>query len=239
MHDNDGDDLCDDFLTGWRVGRQIAVGRSTERVVGSWLKLGRRVDPTFLILFERAGVFAVEAADALVTLFEGEEISEATFAALDEIEHKADVNTHDLLARLEKGHLPPLPAATTRRLAVEIDAIVDATEGAGELAVLTGVRTATPIAREMAAVLAKTVREVSSLTAYLGGGTGFRPYVARVHEYEHEGDDLWEQAFRSLFTGEMNPLDVIRWKEIYGQLEEAIDGCEQTAKLIERALGGE
>lgn len=205
-------------------------------MVWSRLRLGRRADPTFLVLFERSGAFAIEAADALVVLFDGAEISEATFAPLDEIEHKADVNTHDLLARLEKGHVPPLPPAVTRQIAVEIDAIVDAAEGAGEVAVLTGVRTATPLARQMAAVLAKTAREVASLTAYLAGGTGYRPYVARIHEYEHEGDELWERAYRSLFTGELDAVEIIRWKEIYAELESAIDLCEQVARRIERAL---
>jgi len=204
-------------------------------VLGSWFRLGRRPDPIYLTLFARAGTFAVEAADALVELFDQETITEATFARLDEIEHKADANTHDLLSRLEKGAPAPVPDA--RRLCIEIDGIVDAAEGAGELAVLTGVRHATPLAREMAAVLAKTAREVASLTGYIGGGSGYRPYVARVHEYEHEGDDLWMAAYRSLFTGELDALDVVRWKEIYDQLEAAIDGCEQTAKLIERALG--
>jgi uncharacterized protein Yka (UPF0111/DUF47 family) len=105
--------------------------------------------------------------------------------------------------------------------------------------VLTGVRQATPVAREMTVVLAKIAREVASLTAYLGGGTGYRPYVARVHDYEHEGDDLWMQAHRSLFVGEVEAIDILRWKDIYAQLEDAIDRCETTAKLIERALGGE
>jgi uncharacterized protein Yka (UPF0111/DUF47 family) len=205
-------------------------------VVWSWLKLGRRADPTFLVLFERAGAFAVEAADALVALLDGAEISAATFAPLDEIEHKADVNTHDLLAHLEKGHVPPLPAPVTRQIAVELDAIVDAAEGAGEIAVLTGVRSATPVAREMASVLAKTAREVASLTGYLAGGTGYRPYVARIHEYEHEGDELWERGYRSLFTGELEAIEIIRWKEIYAELENSIDLCEQVARRIERAL---
>jgi uncharacterized protein len=232
--------MWDDFLTRFRSATGCTSGgQGVQGVVRSWWKLGGRVDPTFLVLFERAGGFAVDAADALVELFEADEISETTFARLDEIEHKADSNTHDLLSRLEKGHMPPLPATTTRQLAIEIDAIVDAAEGAAELALLTGVRRATPIAHDMAVVLAKTAREVASLTAYLGGGTGYRPYVARVHDYEHEGDDLWMEAHRSLFSGEIDAIDIIRWKDIYGQLEEAIDRCETTAKLIGRALGGD
>lgn len=200
------------------------------------MRWGRKTDPTFLTLLERSANFTVEAADALVELFAGE-ITESTFAALDTIEHRADANTHDLLLRLEKGHQPPLPGAVTRQLALGIDEIVDAAEGAAELAVLSGVREATPIAREMAAVLAKTAREVVSLVSYIGGGTGHRPYVARIHEYEGEGDVLWESSYRSLFNGDLEPLDAMRWKDIYTLLEAAIDQCEISAKVIDRALG--
>ena len=202
-----------------------------------WWRPGRRAGPLYRTLFERAGGFALEAADALVALFAENEITPAAFAALDEIEHRADANTHDLLARLEKGHVPPVPAAAAREIALALDGIVDAAEGAGELAVLTGARRATPLAQEMATVLARAAREIASLTSYIGGGTGYRPYVARIHDHENEGDDLWMAAFGSLFAGGLEPLEVIRWKEIYAQLEEAIDGCEHTAKLIERALG--
>jgi uncharacterized protein Yka (UPF0111/DUF47 family) len=200
------------------------------------MRWGRKTDSTFLTLFERSARFTVEAADALVELFAGE-ITESTFAALDAIEHRADANTHDLLLRLEKGHVPPLPEGVTRRLALGIDEIVDAAEGAAELAVLSGARQATPLACEMAAVLAKTTREIVSLVSYIGGGTGYRPYVARIHEYEGEGDALWEASYRTLFTGEMEPMDAMRWKDIYGLLEAAIDQCEISAKMIERALG--
>lgn len=202
------------------------------------MRWGRKPDPIFLTLFERSAGFAVEAGDALVTLFDGD-ISISTFEELDAIEHRADANTHDLLLRLEKGHLPPLPENVTRQLALEIDEIVDAAEGAAELAVLSGVREATPIARDMADILARTSREIASLVPYIGGGTGYRPYVARIHEYEGKGDALWEASYRSLFDGTMDPLDALRWKDIYSLLEEAIDQCEIAAKSIERALGRE
>lgn len=202
------------------------------------MKWRRTPDPLFLTLFQRSAQFTVDAADALVLLFDGE-ITPETFADLDVIEHRADANTHDLLNRLEKGNIPPLPPETSRQIALDIDEIVDAAEGAAELAVLSGVREATPIARDMAAVLARTTRELLSLVGYLDGGTGYRPYIARIHDLEGEGDVLWEAAYRSLFSGEVEPLDALRWKDIYALLEDAIDGCESTAKAIGRALGRE
>lgn len=198
----------------------------------------RPPDPIFLTLLERSAAFAVDAATALVDVFEGN-ISEKTFAPLDDIEHRADANTHDLLLRLEKGHIPPLPEPVMRQLTLEIDEIVDAAAAAAELAVLSGVREATPIARDMAEVLTRITPELVSLVPYIAGGTGHRPYVVRIHEYEGEGDALWAASYRSLFDGTMDPLDIIRWKDIYARLEAAIDGCEIAAKTIERAIGRE
>lgn len=196
----------------------------------------RRVDPTYYTLFERAGEFAVAAADELHELFGSDRIDEASFAALDEVEHRADSNTHDLLARLERGYRAPLPEAETRRLINEIDEIVDQAENAGELAVLTGVTRATPIAIEMTELLTRITREVASLIGYIQGGDGYRPYVARIHELEHEGDALWTRGFRELFEGETDPVSVVKWKEIYQALEAAIDSCESSARLIGRSI---
>lgn len=197
----------------------------------------QRVDPTFAMLFGRAAGFVTESALALETLFARDPIDAEAFAELDEIEHKADVTTHDVLSRLERGFRSPLSEIDTRRVIGEIDSIVDAAEGAGEMAVLCGVVRATPTAQAMTAVLVKASKEVATLIGFLGGeGSGYRPYVARLHEYEHEGDDLWTAGFSSLFSGSLDPIDVIRWKEIYDRLEDAIDGCETVGTLIERAV---
>lgn len=196
----------------------------------------QRIDPTYYTLLERSGAFVVAAADALHQLFSGDRIDEAAFAALDDVEHRADSNTHDLLARLEQGHHPPFPEPVTRRLITEIDEIVDQAETAGELAVLTGVGQATPIAVEMTEVLGRAAREIASLLTYLESSDGFRPYVARIHELENEGDALWMRAMRELFRDEADPRTLLRWNAIYAALEAAIDRCESSARLIERAI---
>lgn len=195
-----------------------------------------RTDPTFVTLFQRAGQLVVESAEALELLFALDHIDAEAFSRLDDLEHRADLVTHDVLARLERGFRSPLPVAETRRLIGEIDSIVDATEAAGELAVLCNISQATPVARSMTSVIVKSAREVASLVGFIEGGTGYRPYVARLHEYEHEGDDLWMAGYAALFSGDVAPLDVIRWKDIYEQLETAIDGCETVGRLIQLTL---
>lgn len=205
------------------------------RVVRRW-NYFRRVDPTYHTLFERSGAYVVSAADAVHDLFQSGHIDAARFAMLDEIEHRADSNTHDVLSRLERGYRAPFSEQETRRLVNDLDEIVDQAESAGELAVLTGVEQATPVAIEMTDLLSRISREVASLLGYLENGDGYRPYVARIHELENEGDTLWTRGFQELFTGELDPLDVIRWKEIYAALEAAIDSCESSAGRIERAI---
>jgi uncharacterized protein Yka (UPF0111/DUF47 family) len=197
----------------------------------------RRVDTTYYTLFRRSGELAVVAADALHELFRGGTIDEASFAPLDDAEHRADSNTHDILNRLERGHRPPFPEAETRRLILEIDDIVDQAETAGELALLTGVGQVTPVAVEMTELLTRIARETASLLTYLEAGDGYRPYVVRIHELENEGDTLWMRAKRDLFRTATDPIDVLRWNEIYAALEAAIDSCESSARLIERAIG--
>ncbi len=195
----------------------------------------RRVDATYYTLFRRSGELVVAAADALHELFGGA-IDEGAFALLDDVEHRADSNTHDLLSRLERGHRSPFPASVTRRLAQEIDEIVDQAESAGELALLTGAGVATPVAREMTELLTRAAREVESLLGYLETPDGYRPYVVRIHELENEGDTLWMRAMRELFRDQTDPRELMRWHQIYAALEEAIDRCESSARLIERAI---
>lgn len=200
-----------------------------------WARL-QRVDPTFHTLFDRAGDCVVAAADALYELFRDGLIDEQHFVPLDDIEHRADSNTRDILNHLERGNRAPFSDDATRRLIVEIDEIVDFAETAGELAVLTGVENVTPVALSMAELLVRAAHEVESLLRYVEHSDGYRPYVVRIHELENEGDALWTSGFKELFDGSHEPLDVIRWMQIYDALEAALDSCESSARQLERAI---
>jgi len=112
----------------WHTGSITGERRSRYGERGAGVRLQwfgfRRADTTYYTLFRRSGGLVVAAADALHELFGGT-IDEDTFTLLDDVEHRADSNTHDLLSRMERGHRPPWPASVTRRLAQEIDEIVD------------------------------------------------------------------------------------------------------------------
>lgn len=193
-------------------------------------------DDAFFMLFERSGATIVAAGEALRELFANGPVVAERFQPLDDIEHEGDAITHEVVARLSRTFITPLDRDDTHRLIHLLDNVVDAAEAAGEVAVLCRIGEATGHARELTRVLCEITHEVAALVPYLCGGNGYRQHVVRAHELENEGDRLWTEAFASLFDGHLDPLDVIKRKEIYEQLEEAIDACEEAAQVIEEIV---
>jgi uncharacterized protein Yka (UPF0111/DUF47 family) len=193
-------------------------------------------DDTFFVLFERSATSIVASADALRYLFTTGPIDAATFARLDDLEHEADNITHEVIARIGRTFITPLDRDDIHRLIHALDDIVDQTEAAGETALFSGITEITPLAQEMTRVLADISREVAALIPFLRGGSGYRQHIVRAHELENEGDRCWAKAFSSLFDGHLDPLDVIKLKELYEVLEAAIDACETAAQIIEEIV---
>lgn len=193
-------------------------------------------DDAFFTLFERSAATVVAAAEALDELFIGGPITEERFQRLDDIEHDGDAITHEVIARIGRTFITPMDRDDIHRLIHMLDNIIDAAESAGEIAVLCKVTDVLPPAREMTRVLVGIAREVEALIPSLRNANGHRQHIVRAHELENEGDRLWAHAFASLFDGELDPLDVIRWKEIYQVIEDAVDACEEVAQIIEEII---
>jgi uncharacterized protein Yka (UPF0111/DUF47 family) len=193
-------------------------------------------DDAFFVLFERSAATIVAAAEALEDLF-ADEITAERFQPLDDYEHQGDAITHEVINRLSRTFITPMDRDDIYRLIHVLDDVVDATEAAGETALLCKVGRATPQARELSRVLCEISREVAALAPALrGGSTDHHPHVVRAHDLENEGDRCWADAFAALFDGDLAPVDVIKWKEIYEQIEEAIDAAELSAQIIEEIV---
>ena len=192
-------------------------------------------DDAFFTLFERSAATMVAAGQALQDLFAGP-INEDRFKLLDDIEHDGDAITHEVVARLSRTFITPLDRDDTHRLIHVLDNVVDAAEAAGEVAVLCRVDEATPQARAMTECCARSPRGRQARRRIYAAATGYRQHIVRAHELENQGDRRWTEAFASLFEGHYDPLDVIKWKEIYEQIEEAIDAAEEAAQIIEEIV---
>ncbi len=193
-------------------------------------------DDSFFVLFERSAATMVEAAEALAAFFSGGPIDDEAFQRLDDIEHQGDAITHEVINRIGRTFITPLDRDDIHRLIHMLDNVIDAAESAGEIALLCKVTHVRPDAQEMTRVLVGITQEVAALVPSLRRANGHQQHIVRAHQLENEGDRIWSRAFASLFDGDLDPLDVIRWKEIYQVIEEAIDAAEEVAQIIEEII---
>jgi uncharacterized protein len=154
---------------------------------------------------------------------------------LSSYEHEGDRITHDIIHRL-RGLGPsrsPVDLGDGFRLATTIDDILDHIEQTAALMVVFNVEATMEQAVELAGVLDDAAERVShALEAYVGGQE-LGPHLTEIHRLENEGDRISRAGLADLFAGGIDPMVVIRWKDLYDSLESAIDACESVAIQIE------
>lgn len=199
------------------------------------IKLNPRNDVFFSIL-ERASAQAVEAARLLCDMVNDFTDVEVKLQRLVEAEKKADNINHEMVQQLSKTFVTPIDREDLHTLAFAIDDIIDNIEAAGTTMVLCKVHHTTPYAVKMANLVLDASAKLNTLVPNLRTMRDVRQQYIAIHDLENQGDALWQQAFASLFEDGSNPLDVIKWKEIYEMMEESIDAIERVAEIIEEVI---
>jgi uncharacterized protein Yka (UPF0111/DUF47 family) len=149
-------------------------------------------------------------------------------------EQEGDRITHDILHRLaENGVRSPFPSTDVHALAGAIDDIVDYAEQTADSLGLYGVEAPMEQAQELSDVLARAGAAVEGAVAALRDRAELGGRLVPIHQLENEGDRLSREAIASLFARGIDPMVVIRWKDIFESLEQAIDSCETVAHVLE------
>jgi uncharacterized protein Yka (UPF0111/DUF47 family) len=150
-------------------------------------------------------------------------------------EQEGDRITHDIIHRLAgRGRVrAPFDAGDGYALASALDDIVDHSENTGAQLVLYGVEAPMEQAVEFAEVLVGAGEQIAQALRGLRTGTELGPHLVEIHRLENEGDRLQRDAVASLFAGGIDPMVVIRWKDIFESLEAAVDACETVAHVLE------
>ena len=192
-------------------------------------------DVELLELFEESGRNVQRASALLRDLYadypEQPEIASAVLAC----EHEGDRIAHEILSRLaERGsRSADLDAADVHALAGALDDIVDHAEEAADQLGLYGVEAPMEQAQRMAEVLVDTADLVAESLRGLRGGEEVAQQLVEIHRRENEADRIVRAAVASLFATGIDPMMVIRWKDIYDTLESAVDACETVANVLE------
>ena len=198
-----------------------------------WL-LPREED--FFGLFERHAALTVEGAKEMQRLVQGGQNIRALAARIKEIEHETDVITHACVAKLHTTFITPFDRDDIHRLITRMDDVMDYIESAAVDVMLYELTEMTVPARELADVLVRSTEAVAIAVAGLKRVKQSQVILdacIEVNRLENEGDALLRRAVAHLFKEGTDPIHVIKWKEIYDYLENAIDRCEDVANVIE------
>jgi predicted phosphate transport protein (TIGR00153 family) len=155
-------------------------------------------------------------------------------AELRDAEHRGDEISHDIGHRLEKTFVTPFDREDIHALISALDDVLDLIEEVADTFVLFQSEAPTAVAIQQAAIVVRQCEQLHEALSNLRGFKGLEPYWIRVHSLENEGDKVVRAAIAELFRGGQDPIEVIKWKEIYGLLESTIDMCEDVANIIEK-----
>jgi uncharacterized protein len=153
-------------------------------------------------------------------------------------EHEGDRITHDLIRHLFQKATIPLDARATHRLASEIDDVVDLGDEVADFLWLYRIEAPTDHAIELTGILRAAGAEVEAALSKVRDPDSLQPHLAEIDRLEHEGDRVEREALVTLFEGGIDPMVVIRWKDIYERLEAAIDACDRVAMSLRELSSG-
>lgn len=181
---------------------------------------------------EQAATNAATSADLLLDLLErwpdGADLAEQLVA----VEHRGDDLTHQVLTLLHTGSLSAEKRGDFLTLASKLDDVTDLVEETAGLLSLYGIEASMQQAVEMATVLQSAAAKVAEAVGAMSRPDALTTHIQEIHRLENEGDRLVRAAVASLFAGGIDPMIVIRWKDVYERLEHAIDACEQVADVL-------
>lgn len=148
-------------------------------------------------------------------------------------EHEGDRITHAIVRLLDESGVRSMDSADVYALATQLDDVVDDIEEVADFMGLYKIEAPMVQAHALSGILSQSCGHLSAALADLRTFEGLDRHWIEVHRLENEGDRLWREALASLFSDGIDPMVVIRWKDIFGVLERAIDATESAAHRIE------
>ena len=196
-------------------------------------------DTVFYDLFESLAKHGVSSAEHLLALARQFPEITAPLQKIREEEHAADELAHTALERLDRTFITPFDREDIHTLIGELDDIIDTIDALAKRIPLFHVRKMVEGFLKQADLLVEATKEVSEAVQRLRKGrklAELSKQLIEIHHKESVGDDNHHAAMSRLFDGSTEPLEVIKWKELYDYIEQALDGCEDVGNTLERIV---
>ncbi|MGN6255681.1 MAG: DUF47 domain-containing protein [Solirubrobacterales bacterium] len=190
-------------------------------------------DRTFFDLFIEAGQNTVHASRLLDEMMHSWPESGGLSRQIVEAEGEGDRITHEIIKRLNSTFVTPIDREDIYALATQMDDIVDFTEEAADFLGLYKIEAPMEQAQALTKVLVASCEQLAMGLEGLPSFKDLDKYWIEIHRLENDGDRISRDAVASLFSNGIDPMVVIRWKDMFAVLEEAIDATETAAQIIE------
>jgi uncharacterized protein len=178
-----------------------------------------------------------ESARALTEMFADEIGEGARYAAhIKTIERACDEITHDVSTRLSRSFITAIDREDIHALTTTLDDVIDLIEALASAVVMYGVKEYTSFMRLFAGIIQQMAQEIDLLVPTIDKPQNIKSRLLKIHQLEREGDDIYQAATAELFRADNDVREVIVLKELYDNLEAAIDRCQHTGDLVERIV---
>lgn len=190
-------------------------------------------DEGFFTLFDQLSSRLNAAATHLQALVADPSQRESLTVKIKAEEHAADALTYEVLQRIDRSFVTPLDREDIHLLTNRLDNVVDLIDGTARRVTMYRIDESRPAANELTRVLRAAAETITEGVKHIRKPQEVHRVARRVKELEEEADQIYSQAISELFDGRPDPLEVIKWKEIYDNLEHAVDECEDVANVLE------
>lgn len=196
----------------------------------------KKKEDVFFELFMESAAKTVHAGEAFQDLVKDYTNVPEKVAHIKELETECDIQVHKILKRLNGSFITPFDREDIYAIAKEIDEIVDCLEEVANRFLIFEVKEMREEAQAMTEVIMESIIELQELFNHLSEikkNDIIMKKIIEVNRLENEGDIIYRKALHGLFKEEKDPIELIKWKHIFEQLEASLDSCENVANMVE------
>lgn len=192
-----------------------------------------REDEYFALFSRMAGKIS-EASVILTEMLAAPESEFPTYKQrIKDVEHACDTLMHEITTKLNKSFITPFDREDIYTLSVALDDICDYIDAGARAIVMYDIAELNDHSRQLARIINDLAGQIEGALAMLHKPNGMNKHFVEIHRLENEADDVYFRAIGELFKNSTNPVEIIKWKELYEILENATDRCESVANIIE------
>ena len=185
-------------------------------------------------LFSQMTAKIQEAAALLVELMQGpDENFDMLSKKIKSVEHECDEITHSITTKLNKSFITPFDREDIYTLSVALDDVCDYIDAAARAVVMYNIHESDEFAQQLAVIMQKLAGEIHGAVSHLKSARGMEQHLLDIQRLENDADEVYFRAMANLFKNVTDPVQIIKWKELYEILENGTDRCESVGNIIE------